>query len=106
VASVPAATKAKQMTAAKRLLATGMTAEHAATCAGWLTSQGWITSGVDLFTIEKFRDRWEMTGRPARAASPAAKSRAAVNPFTAIREQREATSASFDDVIDVEYAER
>lgn len=45
----------------------------------------------------------EFAPRPAR---PSAGRPVAVNPFTQIREQREATSASFDDAIDVEYAER
>ncbi len=56
--------KSKQLGVAKRLLADGMTDADVRDMAKWLRAQTWMTSGIDFLTLEKYRGRWQMSGKP------------------------------------------
>lgn len=63
-AEVPKADKNKNLAVAKRLAESGTTAKDVADITRWLQSQAWRTGGVDMFTIEKERMRWQTAGKP------------------------------------------
>lgn len=66
-AEMPAAFKARQLAAAKRLIAAGLGPHEARQITGWLRSQSWVTDVVDMHLIEKQFGRWQMAGRPEEA---------------------------------------
>ncbi len=57
--------KDKQLSVAKRLVESGMTARDVRAMTRWLLGQDWVTSGVDLFLLEKQLGKWQMQGKPA-----------------------------------------
>lgn len=56
--------KSKQLGVAKRLLTDGMTDADVRDMAKWLRAQTWMTSGIDFLTLERYRGRWQMSGKP------------------------------------------